>query len=618
VSAAAGDAPTESDTTVVKREMTMTGVVRDGRRLVARFVRGHPVAFFLAVGGAALFAASIVASAIVIGRITDDLILPVLGEGEDRGNRLLVAVILVAAVSLWKAIGIVLRRAAAGWVQYRTRADVRSALIDHQLSLELAWYEDRSTGDLLAVSEADTLQGTWVLAPLPYATGATLLLIVSATMITVIDPFLGLVAGFFLALIVVVDVAGGWITFEYFGKVQEAKGAVGRVAHESIDGALTVRSLGREAEEVRRLEVAVHGLRDAIIRVGRFWATFRSVTESLPAICVVVSLVVGVIRIEQGVITTGQLVTVAYLVSLLAIPMRLIGFVLWALAQSTASWERVQRILDADEFVHHGDRSAITDATGGAIDGDDVSFAYVSGTPVIDDLTFEIPPGRTVAVVGPTGSGKSTIARLLVRLWDPQTGVIRLDDRDLRSFARTELAAEVALVAQDGFLFDDTVTGNITLGLPIDDTDIAEAIRLAGAAEFTRDLPHGLDTKIGERGLSLSGGQRQRISLARALVRKPRLLVLDDATSAVDPSVEVEILRGLRRAELPSTVVIIAYRRSSITLADEVVFVEDGRIVAHGTHDELLETTPGYARLLVAYEEDAARRAAESAAGGET
>jgi ATP-binding cassette, subfamily B, bacterial len=600
---------------VTARDLTLRSVIRDGRRLVARFIRGHPVAFFVAVGGAAMFAASIVAAAIVIGRITDGLILPVLGDGEPPGNRILVAVAAVIGVAAWKAVGIIVRRAAASWVQYRTRADVRSSLIDHQLSLELAWYEDRSTGDLLAVSEADTLQGTWVLAPLPYATGATLLLVAAGVIVILIDPFLGAIAATFLVLIVIVDVAGGWITFESFGRVQEAKGAVGRVAHESIDGALTVRALGREREEVERLGVAAHHLRDALIRVGRFWATFRSITESLPALGVVAVLVVGVVRIDQGAITPGQLITVAYLVSLLAIPMRLIGYVLWALAQSTASWERVQRILDADDFVRHGDRAAITDATGGAVAGEDVSFAYVPGTPVLDDLEFEIAPGRTVAVVGPTGSGKSTIARLLVRLWDPQTGAIRLDDRDLRSFARTELASEVALVAQEGFLFDDSVKGNITLGLAIDDTDVVEAIRLAGASEFVRALPDGVDTRIGERGLSLSGGQRQRISLARALVRRPRLLVLDDATSAVDPSVEASILHGLRRAELPSTVVIVAYRRSSITLADEVIYVEDGRIMAHGTHEELLQSTPGYTRLLVAYEEDAARRAAEAAGG---
>jgi ATP-binding cassette, subfamily B, bacterial len=284
---------------------------------------------------------------------------------------------------------------------------------------------------------------------------------------------------------------------------------------------------------------------------------------------------------------------------------------LWAAAPSTASWERVQRILDADDFVRHGTRSAVDDPTGGAVDADQVAFSYVPGTTILSAVDLAIPAGRTVAVVGPTGSGKSTIAKLMVRLWDPDSGVIRLDRRDLRSFARTELASEVALVAQDGFLFDDTVAGNITLGLPVDDAAVAEAIRLSGASEFVAALPDGLATRIGERGLSLSGGQRQRISLARALVRRPRLLVLDDATSAVDPSVEVEILRGLRRAELPSTVVIVAYRRSSITLADEVVYVEDGRISAYGSHEELLRTSPGYSRLLVAYEEDAARRLAE-------
>jgi ABC-type multidrug transport system fused ATPase/permease subunit len=275
----------------------------------------------------------------------------------------------------------------------------------------------------------------------------------------------------------------------------------------------------------------------------------------------------------------------------------------------------VQRIFDADDFVRHGTSSAVEDLTGGSVDVDTVGFSYVPGTQVLTGVDLAIPAGRTVAIVGPTGSGKSTIAKLMVRLWDPESGTIRLDRRDLRSFAQTELASEVALVAQDGFLFDDSVAGNITLGLPVTAEEIAEALRLAGASQFVADLPDGIETRIGERGLSLSGGQRQRISLARALVRRPRLLVLDDATSAVDPSVEVEILRGLRRAELPSTVVIVAYRRSSITLADEVVFVEDGHIAAHGTHEGLLETSPGYARLLVAYEEDAARRTAEQGGG---
>ena len=200
------------------------------------------------------------------------------------------------------------------------------------------------------------------------------------------------------------------------------------------------------------------------------------------------------------------------------------------------------------------------------------------------------------------------LTMLLAGLWDPSDGAIHIDGRDLREFARSELAQEVAYVAQESFLFDDSVWGNVTLGSDVPEEDVHRAMRLAGVERFITELPAGYDTQIGERGTALSGGQRQRVALARALLRRPRVLVLDDATSAVDPSVETEILRGLQGAELPSTVVIVAYRRSSIMLTDEVVFMDEGRVVAHGSHEDLLATQPGYERLLRAYEEDAARR----------
>jgi ABC-type multidrug transport system fused ATPase/permease subunit len=391
---------------------------------------------------------------------------------------------------------------------------------------------------------------------------------------------------------------------------------VSGVAHESFDGALTVKALGREEYETARLRTSSERLRDDIIHVNRVWALFRAIVESAPAVTTVVLLVLGALRIEAGRLTAGELVTVAYLLSLLSLPIRLIGFVLWDLAHSLAGWRRVEAVLQADEFVRHGNLEPSRDPAGAAVDGSRIGFGYDDASPVLTGVEIDIPAGRTVAVVGPTGSGKSTLALLLARLWDPATGHIRLDGRDLRDFARSALPREVAFVAQETFLFDDDVTGNITLGLPFERDEVLEAARLAAADGFVSELPDGYATRIGERGTTLSGGQRQRVALARALVRRPRLLLMDDATSAVDPSVETEILRGLKRAELPSTVVIIAHRKSSIVLADEVVYLEDGTIVDHGPHGDVLARTPGYARLLSAYEDDAVARREQAEAGG--
>lgn len=588
-------------------------MIAAGFRLIGRLVREQPLVYTVAALGAVVFTSAIIASAVVIGHVTDDLIVPVLTDGEPAGPRLRSALLLILGVAVWKAVGIIVRRTSAGWLQFTAQARLRRQLIDHQLGLSLAWYGSRSTGDLLSVADNDARQATFVLAPLPFATGVAFLILGATVVITLTDPWLGLAAGALLLLVIAVDLVGAWRTFEEMQELQRRRGHLGDTAHESFDGALTVKALGREELETQRFSASATALADQFIVVGKTWTGYRALTDVMPAVGAALILLLGVYRLAAGAVETGELVRVVYLLSLMTMPIKLIGFLVWDAANSVAGWRRVEEVLSSDDVVPYGSEPSSRESTPAPVTGQEVAFGYRSPSPVLHDLHLRVPAGRTLAVVGPTASGKSSLTLLLARLWDPDAGSIELDGRDLRSLAPGAVPSEVAYVAQDTFLFDDTVLGNLTLDADVPVERVEEAARLAGADGFIRALPQGYDTPLGERGATLSGGQRQRIALARALIRRPRVLVLDDATSALDPSVETAIIRRLKDAALPATVVIVAYRRSSILLADEVLYIEDGRVVAQGPHDELLRTTPGYAALLTAYEDDAARRAADRA-----
>ena len=383
-------------------------------------------------------------------------------------------------------------------------------------------------------------------------------------------------------------------------RAQQRIGEVSAVAHESIDGALIVKTLGREGAETERLGAKARALRDDRVAAGYTRAGFEPALEALPTLGTVLLLAVGAWRVSVGAVTVGDLIEFVTLFGLLSWPMRFVGWILSELTRAVVGYDRLEQVF-AQQVTVPLAASPVGLPTGQlAVEVEHVSYTY-GGTRVLTDVSFRIDPDETVAIVGPTGVGKSTLAQLLVRLDDPTEGAVRVGGVDLRNADARSLHEATAIVFQESFLFAAAVHDNIALATGARGAEVEHAAALAQADRFIRALPRGFDTVVGERGHTLSGGQRQRVALARALVRAPRLLILDDATSAVDPTIEAEILHGLRR-ELRTTLVLVAYRLSTIRLAERVLYLEDGRLVATGAHEELVATVPGYAAMIHAYE----------------
>jgi ABC-type multidrug transport system fused ATPase/permease subunit len=581
--------------------------------------------FSLAVLGAVAFALLQIATSSIIGRVTEEVIVPSFAAGEVAPALVLGGGAAILGIAVVRAVTVMARRIFAAAAQFDLFRLYRERIVEVYAKVPLLWHRRQATGTLLSSVYSDVEATFFAMAPFPFALSTLVMLVYATVVVARIDPVILLVMLALIVLLIVLNVLLQRFATPIAMRSQQLRAEVAEIAHESFDGANVVKSLGREDVEEKRFSRAADDLRTAGIRFGYIRGWFDPAIDALPNLGILAVAVLGAWRIGEGHLTTGQLVEVAYLFTLMSLPIRSFGWVLGDLSRTVVGGGRVQQILDVDEERTYGP-DPLPDGPG-VLEIEDADFVYrddpaavILGRGVREEhlavregnalrgVSLRADPSagtRVLAVVGATGSGKSSLALLAAGLVPPTSGSVRLDGAELGDLTAEALTADVCLVLQQAFVMDATVRENVTLGEDIDEETVRWALRVAQAEAFVDALPDGLDTELGERGGSLSGGQRQRIALARALARRPRLLILDDATSACDPSVELAILDGIRREMTSSTLLLIAYRKSTISLADQVVHLDHGRVADVGAHEERRARSEGYRALVDAYDEAA-------------
>ena len=518
---------------------------------------------------------------------------------------------LIVALSVVAAVCAGFRWYTAFYVAYRTEHVLRSQLFSHLQQLHFGYHDRAQIGNLMARANLDLRQINQLVVFTPVLVANVVMVIgilvvlltlnVKLTLLSVITfPLLAFGAVWFQRLLNPVAV-----------RLQERLAQVSEVVEEGVAGVRVVKGLGAEQVETQRLDDRAEQVRDEAMALGRLRATFNPLLDLLPMVALVTVLYVGGKDAIDGTLTVGDLVAFSALLLQLVFPLRMTSYVVAQVARASASAARVQEVMVAEPEIVEDESLAPLPPGSGAVSFSGVRFSYHGGRDVLGDFDLVLEGGESVALVGPTGCGKSTVARLIPRFYDVTAGRVSIDGVDVRNVRLGSLRREIGLVFEDTFLFSDTVWENLAFAAragvdpgsgrnaEVEPAEVERAARLAGADDFIRELPDGYETMLGEHGFSLSGGQRQRLAIARAILADPRVLILDDATSAVDPTKEHEIRAALAEVMRGRTTLIIAHRPATIALANRVVLMDEhGRVAATGTHAHLLATNAGYRRVL--------------------
>ncbi len=507
----------------------------------------------------------------------------------------LVALVVAGLLSFGCAF---LRRWIGGRVSLDVQFDLRNAIYERLQRLDFAGHDQLRTGQLVSRASTDLGLVQGLLAFLPIMLGNVVLLVIALVVMVILSPLLTLVVVATLPLLLIVSLRLRSRVFPATWDAQQRAGEVAGVVDEAVTGVRVVKGFGQEERELDHLAEVATGLYSSRARLVRLQAKFTSTLQAIPTLAQVAVLALGGWLALNGQLTLGAFLAFSsYLVQLVS-PVRMLAGLFTVGQQARAGAERILDILDANaEVVDAPDAIEIPPARG-EVRFEGVRFGYSRSEPVLDGLDLHVAAGEVVALVGTSGSGKSTVTALLPRFYDVAEGRVTVDGYDVRDLTLESLRRQVGLVFEDAFLFSDTVRANIAYARPdATDAEVDAAAAAAGATAFVAALPEGYATVVGERGVTLSGGQRQRLALARAILTDPRILVLDDATSAVDSATEEAIHDTLRELMADRTTILIAHRRSTLRLASRIVVLDAGRVVAEGTHEDLLESSSVYRDL---------------------